>query len=124
MCPLPISLTGMITHGRQPGMFAHYALTCIWPSDPDFTVTSIAKCLRDLESYTGDMSGHLGVSLHEGTHPLFHRVLDLEPFKAQNLRRDPIHEYRGPDYAERTLRGATRRGDATISSEADQFLNV
>ena len=124
MCPLPISLTGMITHGRQPGMFAHYALTCIWPSDPDFTVTSIAKCLRDLESYSGDMSGHLGVALHKDTHQLFHRVLDLEPFKAQNLRRNPIHEYRGPDYAEWPLRGATPRGDATNPSLVDQFLNV
>jgi hypothetical protein len=27
--PLPISLTGMITYGQQPRMFAHYALICI-----------------------------------------------------------------------------------------------
>jgi hypothetical protein len=59
---LPISLTGIITHGQQPGMFAHYALTCIWPSDPDSIVTSIAKCLMDLENYIGDMNGHLGIS--------------------------------------------------------------
>jgi hypothetical protein len=69
MGPLPISLTGMITHGQQLGMFAHYALTCIWPSNPDFTVTSIAKYLRDLENYNGDMSGHLGTLLENDAHP-------------------------------------------------------
>jgi hypothetical protein len=69
--PLPISLTGMITYGRQPRMFSHYALTRIWPSDPDFIVTSIAKCLRDLENYNGDMSGHLGIFLEDDAHPLF-----------------------------------------------------
>jgi hypothetical protein len=69
--PLPISLTGMITHGRQPGMFAHYGMSCLWPSDPDFTVTSIVKCLRDLENYNGDMSGHLGTFMEDDSHQIF-----------------------------------------------------
>src|SRR5450759_5830790 len=58
--PLPISLTGMITHGRDPRSYAHYGLIEIWACDPDFTITSITKCLRDLEEYRGDKSGHLG----------------------------------------------------------------
>jgi hypothetical protein len=95
---LPVLLTGMITHSRQPEMFAHYALTCIWLSDPDFTVTSIAKCFRDLKNYNGDMSGHLRISLEDDADLFFNKVLDLEHFKAQILRSNPSHDYRGPDY--------------------------
>jgi hypothetical protein len=52
--PLPIALTGMLTHGRDPGVYAHFSFTGLWAGDADFTVTSLAKCLRDLEEYSGD----------------------------------------------------------------------
>jgi hypothetical protein len=97
--PLPISLTGMITHSRQPGMYAHCALTCIWLFDQDFTINSISKCLRDLENYIRDMSGHLGILLEDDAHSFFHKVLDREPFKAQTLRSNPSHDYHVPHYA-------------------------
>ncbi|KAL3682337.1 hypothetical protein R1sor_000359 [Riccia sorocarpa] len=60
--PLPISLTGMLTHGREPGIFCHLSLTGLWPGDPNFTVSSLARCIRDLEQvpdngdHTGDLS--------------------------------------------------------------------
>jgi hypothetical protein len=108
--PLPISLTGMITHGRLPGMFAHYALTCIWPSDPDFTIISIAKYLKDLENYIGDMNNYLGILLEDDAHALFHKVLDQEPFKAQTLRSNPFHDYHGPHYAAWRVQGSMQHG--------------
>ena len=75
----------MITHGRAPGAFAHYALAGIWAGDPDFTVTSITKCLRDLEEYCGDKSGHLGSDVHQGCHPIFPALLDQNAFAAAYL---------------------------------------
>ena len=84
--PLPISLTGMITHGRDPGSFAHYGLTGLWAGDPDFTVTSITMCLRDLEEYRGDKSGHLGsVDVPENCHAIFRQLLDQNAFVAAYL---------------------------------------
>jgi hypothetical protein len=122
--PLTISLMGMIIHGRQPKMFAHYALTCIWLSEPDFTVTSIAKYLRDLENYIGDMSGHLGISLEDDVHPLFHKVLDQEPFKAQTLRSNLFHDYYGPHYVAWRVQGSTPCGDSIVLAQADQFFDL
>ncbi|CAM6086115.1 unnamed protein product [Calypogeia fissa] len=40
--PLPVALTGMLTHGRDPGIYAHFSLTRLWPGDADFTVSSSA----------------------------------------------------------------------------------
>jgi hypothetical protein len=96
--PLPISLTGMITHGRDPGSYAHYGLTGIWAGDPDFTVTSIAKCLRDLEEYRGDKSGHLGsVDLQEDCHVIFRHLLDQNAFVAAYLtpKNITVERFRG-----------------------------
>ncbi len=83
--PLPITLTGMITHGREPGAYAHYGLTGLWPSDPDYTITSITKCLRDLEEYSGDKSGHLGNYVENGCHPIFSQLLDQRAFQVAYL---------------------------------------
>jgi hypothetical protein len=70
--PLPISLTGMLTHGRDPGVYAHFNVTGLWPKDADFTVTSLAKCLRDLEAYNGDKTGDMLDGLYwNTTRPLF-----------------------------------------------------
>ncbi|KAL3700174.1 hypothetical protein R1sor_018196 [Riccia sorocarpa] len=80
--PLPVSLTGMLTHGREPGAFCHLSLTGIWPGDPNFTVTSLAKCLRDLEQNTID-SDHAGdLSRTSSRTPLFRSLLDQTAFRA------------------------------------------
>jgi hypothetical protein len=45
---IPISLTGMLTHGHGDGAYAHYA-TAFWPGDLNFTISSVCRILRALE---------------------------------------------------------------------------
>jgi hypothetical protein len=103
-------------------MFSYYALTCIWPSNLDFTITSIAKCLRDLENYNGNMSGHVGRLLENDAHPLFHQVLDPLSFIAQTLRSNSSHDFRGPHYAAWRAQVSTLHEDSSTSSEVDRFF--
>ena len=44
----PISIAGMIAHGHSDVNYAHYVLD-MYPSDANFTITSIMKLLRQLE---------------------------------------------------------------------------
>ena len=37
---IPISVTGMLTHGHDDGAYAHYS-TAFWPGDSNFTISSI-----------------------------------------------------------------------------------
>ena len=84
--PLPVALTGMLTHGREPGCYAHLSVNGIWPGDPDFTVTSLAKCLRDLEDFNGDHSGDLrSDSTSTKEDPFFSSLLQSDAFIATNL---------------------------------------
>ncbi|KAL3695807.1 hypothetical protein R1sor_009883 [Riccia sorocarpa] len=80
--PLPISLTGMLTHGREPGAYCHLSVTGLWPGDPNFTVSSLARCLRDLEQMddTGDHIGDLARTT--SAVPLFTSLLDQAAFTA------------------------------------------
>ncbi|KAL3696708.1 hypothetical protein R1sor_010784 [Riccia sorocarpa] len=72
----------MLTHGRDPGAYCHLSLTSLWPGDPNFTVTSLAKCLRDLEQVPDD-DDHTGdLSRTTSTTPLFASLLDQTAFKA------------------------------------------
>jgi hypothetical protein len=95
---LPIALTGMLTHGREPGVYAHFSLSSIRPGDFDFTITSIAKCLRDLETYSGDKSGDIieqptGTSLR----PLFQSLLNYDVFLKTYLepRKENLEKFCG-----------------------------
>ena len=45
---LPVAITGMIAHGHGDVRYAHYGLD-IYPMNPNHTIGSIAKLLRDLE---------------------------------------------------------------------------
>ena len=45
---LPIAIAGMIAHGHGDVRYAHYGLD-IYPMNPNHTIGSIAKLLRDLE---------------------------------------------------------------------------
>jgi hypothetical protein len=45
---IPISLTGMLTHGHSDEAYAHYATT-FWLGDSNFTISSICRVLRALE---------------------------------------------------------------------------
>ena len=52
--PLPMSLTGMLTHGHGQNAYGHFALG-FWPSDPNFTIGSLSKCFRNLERLDNHM---------------------------------------------------------------------
>lgn len=45
---IPVSVTGMLTHGHGDGAYAHYS-TAFWPGDSNFTISSICRVLRALE---------------------------------------------------------------------------
>ena len=45
---LGLSLTGILTHGHHIGGFSHLSLPFVHKGS-QFTITSLAKCLRDLE---------------------------------------------------------------------------
>ena len=45
---LGLSLTGMLTHGHSTVGFGHFSLTFVHMGS-QFTITSLAKCLRDLK---------------------------------------------------------------------------
>jgi len=46
---VPVSCTGMLTHGHGDGAYAHYS-TSLWPGDSNFTISSLCRVLRALES--------------------------------------------------------------------------
>ncbi|KAL3691701.1 hypothetical protein R1sor_005352 [Riccia sorocarpa] len=77
--PLPLKVIGILNHGHEPSVVAHVAVAGLWPSDPNLTITSIAKH-RDYETYyAGDMSGDLAFAT-EALHPLFAALLHEEVF--------------------------------------------
>ena len=51
-----LSLTGMLTHGHSTRGFGHFSLPFVHMGS-HFTITSLAKCLRDLEDPHLDMYG-------------------------------------------------------------------
>ncbi|KAL3702139.1 hypothetical protein R1sor_020161 [Riccia sorocarpa] len=78
--PLPLKVIGILNHGHEPGVVAHVTVGGLWKSDPNFTITSIAKQLRDYESYhTDEKLGDLGFNT-QTSHPLFSALLDEEVF--------------------------------------------
>ncbi|KAL3695344.1 hypothetical protein R1sor_009420 [Riccia sorocarpa] len=70
----------MLTHGREPGAFCHLSVNGLWPGDPNFTVSSLARCLRDLE-FVPDGGDHTGdLSRTTSNIPLFSSLLDQSAF--------------------------------------------
>jgi hypothetical protein len=55
---LGLSLTGILTHGHNTGGFGHFSLPFVHMGS-QFTITSLANCLRDLEDPHLDMYGDL-----------------------------------------------------------------
>ena len=60
---LQVSLTSMIAHGHGHGMYGHFLLNVLWPSDPNATIGSLALCLQNLERIE---SHGLGDLCHDG----------------------------------------------------------
>ncbi|KAL3694124.1 hypothetical protein R1sor_007775 [Riccia sorocarpa] len=80
--PLPFSFTCMLTHGREPDAFCHLSVSGLWPGDPNFTVSSLARCLQDLE-FVPDGGDHTGDLSRTTTNiPLFSSLLDQSAFIA------------------------------------------
>jgi hypothetical protein len=45
---LPMTLTGMLTHGHGDGAYADFSID-FWPRDSNFTISSLASCICRLE---------------------------------------------------------------------------
>ncbi|KAL3691240.1 hypothetical protein R1sor_004891 [Riccia sorocarpa] len=78
--PLPLKVVRILNHGHEPSVVAHVSISGLWPSDPNYTITSIAKQLRDYENYyTGSKIGDLEFR-NAASHELFNALLDEEVF--------------------------------------------
>ncbi|KAL3701387.1 hypothetical protein R1sor_019409 [Riccia sorocarpa] len=83
--PLLLKVIGILNHGHEPGVVAHITVGGLWKSDPNYTITSIAKQLRDYENFHTDKK--LG-DLHftdQISHPLFNALMDEEVFNTTVL---------------------------------------
>ncbi|KAL3682732.1 hypothetical protein R1sor_000754 [Riccia sorocarpa] len=75
--PLLVKIIGILNHGHEPGVVAHVTVGGLWKSDPNYTITSIAKQLRDYENFHNDKK--LG-DLHftdQTSHPLFNALMEV-----------------------------------------------
>ncbi|CAM6101683.1 unnamed protein product [Calypogeia fissa] len=80
----------MLVHERDPSAYAHFSLTGLWPSDPDFTISSVAKLLCDIESFSGDKSGDLVLNEESSNVPIFSSLLNQESFDSGYLKEEKI----------------------------------
>ncbi|KAL3697195.1 hypothetical protein R1sor_011271 [Riccia sorocarpa] len=109
--PLPLKVIGILNHGHEPGVVAHVTLGGLWKSDPNYTITSIAKQLRDYENFHTDKK--LG-DLHftdQTSHPLFNALMDEEVFNTTVLakKRQSKEEFFQMEGAENSeLQASTR----------------
>ncbi|KAL3694657.1 hypothetical protein R1sor_008308 [Riccia sorocarpa] len=72
----------MLTHGREPDAYCHLSVTGLWPGDPNFTISSLARCLHDLEEMV-DSDDHTGdLARTTSTLPLLNSLLDQTAFIA------------------------------------------
>ncbi|KAL3696114.1 hypothetical protein R1sor_010190 [Riccia sorocarpa] len=76
--PIPIKIAGILNPGHGPPALAHVSIGGLWSYGPNFTVSSIAKYLRDCEDYNEDMRGDLDFK-KELEHPL------LKAFMNENI---------------------------------------
>ncbi|KAL3675802.1 hypothetical protein R1sor_025750 [Riccia sorocarpa] len=67
--PLLVKIAGILNRGSGPPSCAHVCIGGLWSSDPNFTISSMAKYLRDCENFDGDMRGDLAFS-EDLQHPL------------------------------------------------------
>ncbi|KAL3675287.1 hypothetical protein R1sor_025235 [Riccia sorocarpa] len=77
--PVPVKIAGILNRGHGPPALAHVTIGGLWSSDPNFTVSSIAKYLRDCEDFDGDMRGDL-VFEKELHHPLLKAFMNKDIF--------------------------------------------
>ena len=85
----PISIAGMIAHGHSDVNYAHYVLD-MYPSDANFTITSIMKLLRQLEVPPVCSTGHIPISsigdpLHDALVVGVEKCSGVLPFPSQEI---------------------------------------
>ncbi|KAL3692157.1 hypothetical protein R1sor_005808 [Riccia sorocarpa] len=109
--PIPLKVIGILNHGHEPGVVAHVTVGGLWKSDPNYTITSIAKQLRDYENFHTDKK--LG-NLHftdQTSYPLFNALMDEEVFNTTVLAKkrqskEEFFQMEGADNSE--LQASTR----------------
>ncbi|KAL3675770.1 hypothetical protein R1sor_025718 [Riccia sorocarpa] len=77
--PVPVKIAGILNRGHGPPALAHVTIGGLWSSDPNFTISSIAKYLRDCEDFDGDMREDL-VFEKELHHPLLKAFMNKDIF--------------------------------------------
>ncbi|KAL3676630.1 hypothetical protein R1sor_026578 [Riccia sorocarpa] len=113
--PFPLKVVGILNHGHEPGVVAHVSVSGLWPSDLNYTITSIAKQLRDYESYhSGSKTGDLAFR-EPASHELFRALLDEDVFNTSVLRKV------GKTYAEIF---STTEEEASSSTRSDSTTRM
>lgn len=72
---LGFSLISMLTHGHKTRGFGHFSLPFVHIGS-QFIITSLTKCLRDLEDPQMDMYGDLLYESGSSRNPLTNALLD------------------------------------------------
>ena len=84
---LGLFFTGRLTHGHSTGGFGHFSLPFVQMGS-QFTITSIAKCLRDLEDTRLDMYGDLLYESGSSRNPLSNALLQNSIYSKCRLYKD------------------------------------
>ncbi|KAL3682289.1 hypothetical protein R1sor_000311 [Riccia sorocarpa] len=82
---LPVKIAGILNRDSGPPSCAHVCIGGSWKSDPNFTISSMAKYLGDCETFDGDMRGDLGFSTGL-EHPLFRSLHNQSIFEKTFLQ--------------------------------------
>ncbi|KAL3700973.1 hypothetical protein R1sor_018995 [Riccia sorocarpa] len=109
--PLPLKVIGILNHGHEPGVVAHITIGGLWKSDPNYTITSIAKQLRDYENFHTDKKLEDFHFTNQTSHPLFNALMDEEVFNTTVLakKRQSKEEFFQMEEAENSeLQASTR----------------
>ena len=94
---LGLLLTGMITHGHNTGGFGHFSLPFIHMGHmgSQFTIASLAKCLRDLEDPHLDMYGDLLYESGRSRNPLSNALLQKSIYSKCRVYKDAFLSLNG-----------------------------
>ncbi|KAL3678464.1 hypothetical protein R1sor_021420 [Riccia sorocarpa] len=84
-----VKIVGILNQEHGPPSIAHVSIGGLWRSDPNFTVTSIAKYLRDCEDFDGDMRGDLAFE-KKLEHPLLNAFMNKDIFSKTVVGADSL----------------------------------
>ncbi|KAL3700444.1 hypothetical protein R1sor_018466 [Riccia sorocarpa] len=95
--PLPVKIAGILNQGSGPPSCAHVCIGGLWSSDPNFTISSVAKYLRDCEDFDGDMRVDLAFFTNL-EHPLLRSLNNRDIFEKTFLtvKKHHVEEFLSP----------------------------